>query len=298
MVCSAIFFRRVVRLMPSSSDEGEVIASGLSLHERGSGGSVVSPPHRTKSCGISNPLYSETAPDSSGLQGMLPGKARRELRRKLRKAGPYSGVEHYIAGTEHDLDEEIDAFFDLLIKSHPEKADFMDKRNRDFFHAIGQATSRAGYLQLAFLTVEGRRVASYMNFRYGDRIMVYNSGLDPGYYRLSPGIILMAHLIRHAIEEQRFQIFDFLRGDEPYKYALGGKELGQKVFEIRCGRCHEFGGYNDNRESLVGLDEDEYNDIFDNGEDYGEGMPDFTGGAAEREALIEYLLSLEEGGGQ
>ncbi|NIM22479.1 MAG: GNAT family N-acetyltransferase, partial [Candidatus Latescibacteria bacterium] len=74
--------------------------------------------------------------------------------------------------------------------------------------------------QLAFLTMNDKRVASYMNFFHGERIMVYNSGLDPAAYRLSPGIVLMAHLIRSAIEEQRFKIFDFLRGDEAYKYAL------------------------------------------------------------------------------
>jgi len=74
---------------------------------------------------------------------MLPGKARRELRRKMRKAGPYSGVDWHIVGPEHDLDAEIDAFVDLLIKSHPEKADFMDERNRAFFHAA--ASDRLGW---------------------------------------------------------------------------------------------------------------------------------------------------------
>lgn len=153
---------------------------------------------------------------------MLPGKARRELRRKLRKAGPHSGVDWYIVGPEQDLDVEIDAFVDLLVQSHPEKADFMDEHNRAFFHAVGHATRNARQLQLAFLTLEDRRVAAYMNFLYGDRVMIYNSGFDPAAYRLSPGIVLMAHLIRWAIEEQRFAIFDFLRGDEPYKYNLGG----------------------------------------------------------------------------
>ncbi len=153
---------------------------------------------------------------------MLPGKARRELRRKLRKAGPYSGVDWYIVGPEHDLDTEMDAFIELLIKSHPEKADFMDARNRAFFHAMGQATYAAGYLQLAFLTLNGQRVAAYLNFLYDDRVMVYNSGLDPAAYRLSPGIVLMAHLIRWAIEQRRFAILDFLRGGESYKYNLGG----------------------------------------------------------------------------
>jgi len=155
---------------------------------------------------------------------MLRGKQRRELRRKMRKAGPFSGIEWYIVGPEHDLDNEIDAFVDLLVKSNPEKADFMDERNRAFFHALGHATFEAGQLQLAFLTMDGQRIGAYMNFLYGERVLVYNSGLDPAAYQLSPGIILMAHLIRHAIEEQKHAIFDFLRGDEPYKYDLGGSD--------------------------------------------------------------------------
>jgi CelD/BcsL family acetyltransferase involved in cellulose biosynthesis len=166
-----------------------------------------------------------TIPESwEAYEQMLPGKARRELRRKLRKAGPASGVGWYIVGPEHDLDVEIDTFIDLLVKSHPEKADFMDERNRAFFHAVGQATFNAGHLQLAFLTLDDQRVASYMNFLYGERVMVYNSGLDPTAYRLSPGIVLMAYLIRHAIEAQKQGIFDFLRGAEPYKYNLGGTD--------------------------------------------------------------------------
>jgi CelD/BcsL family acetyltransferase involved in cellulose biosynthesis len=160
----------------------------------------------------------------AAYEKMLSGKNRRELRRKMRKAGPYSGVDWYVVGPEHDLDQEIDAFIELLVMSHPEKGNFMHERNHAFFHAIGHAAFDVGLLQLAFLTLNNKRVAAYMNFLYGERIMVYNSGLDPAAYRLSPGIVLMAHLIRSAIEEQRFRIFDFLRGDEAYKYALGGQD--------------------------------------------------------------------------
>ena len=154
---------------------------------------------------------------------MLEGKARREMRRKMRKAGPYNGVEWYIVGPEHDLQVEVDAFIALLIKSHPEKADFMDARNRAFFQSIARGTFEAGQLQLAFLTLNEERIAAYMNFIYNGRVMVYNSGLDPAAYKLSPGIVLLAHLIRQAIEDGQ-EIFDFLRGGESYKYDLGGQD--------------------------------------------------------------------------
>ena len=159
-------------------------------------------------------------PDSwDDYMASLPGKARRELRRKLRRG---HAAELMIVGPEHDLDQEVDAFIALLIQSHPEKESFMDEANRAFFHAISRATFEAEQLYLAFLMYEGERTAAYMNFLYGDRVLVYNSGLDPvNFGWLSPGIVLMAQLIQEAIEN-KYPIFDFLRGDEAYKYELGG----------------------------------------------------------------------------
>ncbi len=81
-------------------------------------------------------------------------------------------------------------------------------------------------------------------------------------------------------------------------YNFEGIELGRKVYEIRCGKCHVIGGYNDKTESLVDLSDEEYNDLLDMAGDLGEEMPDFTGDDTERQALIEYLKTLTEGGAQ
>ena len=63
-------------------------------------------------------------------------------------------------------------------------------------------------------------VASFICTEYGDCVGLYNSGFDPAHSRLAPGIVLLGHVIRDAIE-RRVPTFDFLRGDEPYKYAFG-----------------------------------------------------------------------------
>ena len=80
--------------------------------------------------------------------------------------------------------------------------------------------------------------------------------------------------------------------------GLSGAALGKKVYNVRCGMCHEFGGYNDKSASLIGLDSAGYADMLDMAEYLGDGMPAFTGDESEREALIAYLLSLKpaEGG--
>jgi CelD/BcsL family acetyltransferase involved in cellulose biosynthesis len=105
---------------------------------------------------------------------------------------------------------------------------------RHFFHSVGHAAQRAGWLQLAFLTVNGDRAAGYMNFDYGNRIMVYNSGLDTQNFQwLSPGIVLTGYLIQHAIENKR-AVFDFLRGTEDYKYRMGGQDT--RIYKLHIER--------------------------------------------------------------
>ena len=87
-----------------------------------------------------------------------------------------------------------------------------------------------GWLRLNFLTITGERAASYLNFTYNNEMLVYNSGLLPeAYGRLSPGIVLLAWNIRHAIEEG-ISRFDFLQGDESYKYQMGGRD--EAVFNL------------------------------------------------------------------
>lgn len=79
-------------------------------------------------------------------------------------------------------------------------------------------------------------------------------------------------------------------------YPLTGAALGRKVYDVRCGRCHVPGGYQDNIPSLTGLADSDVDQILDNGADYGEGMPNFTGSDAERAALITWIKTLPEGG--
>jgi len=164
----------------------------------------------------------------------LDKKNRHELRRKLRRAGAEEeGVAWHIVGAGDDLPAAIETFTALMAASSPQKADFLaDAKNGAFFRAIVPQIAACGWLQLSFLTVEGTPAAAYLNFDYDNRILVYNSGLIPVTYgHLSPGIVLLAHLIEDAISKGR-RAFDFLRGNEDYKYRMGG--VDKPVYEIKA----------------------------------------------------------------
>jgi CelD/BcsL family acetyltransferase involved in cellulose biosynthesis len=164
----------------------------------------------------------------------LDKKQRHEIRRKIRRAeSSAEQVQWYIVDPTHDLSAATGQFMALMAASHSQKALFLeDTQNADFFKKVVPVVSEKGWLQLSFLTIEGEPVAAYLNFDYQGQILVYNSGLLPGKYdNLSPGIVLLAYNIRHAIETNH-TVFDFLRGNETYKYRMGAKDTG--VYMLRA----------------------------------------------------------------
>lgn len=164
---------------------------------------------------------------------MLSKKSRHELRRKLRRAEAYERLRWYIVGPAQDLGSEVEAFLDLMAASTPDKEAFLTSQMRSFFRELAHAMDDAGWLQLVFLEIEGQRAAAYFNFIYNNRVMVYNSGLDwQSFPSLSTGIVLAAYSIQHAIEHGR-DAFDFMQGDERYKYQLGGQDVEVRRLTIR-----------------------------------------------------------------
>jgi CelD/BcsL family acetyltransferase involved in cellulose biosynthesis len=61
-------------------------------------------------------------------------------------------------------------------------------------------------------------------FDYNNDIYLYNSAYDPAYSSLSVSLLLKVFNIRDAVENGKKR-FDFLSGDEPYKYDLGGHDV-------------------------------------------------------------------------
>ena len=65
-----------------------------------------------------------------------------------------------------------------------------------------------------------QKAAAYLNFDYANHIWVYNSGINYEFWNISPGWVLLGYLLQWANDHQRTE-FDFMRGDEKYKYRFG-----------------------------------------------------------------------------
>jgi len=147
-------------------------------------------------------------------------KQRHEIRRKMRRAGEYYlPLRWYIVQDGATLEQEVDDFLKLMANDS-DKAKFLTPAMHTQMHSIVQAAFTGGWLQLAFIEVNGEKAAAYLNFDYMNHIWVYNSGLDFHFSELSLGWVLLGHLLEWAIEHKR-EYFDFMRGDEQYKYRFG-----------------------------------------------------------------------------
>lgn len=151
----------------------------------------------------------------------LDKKARHEIRRKLRRAE--AGGEIELAPSSDPL-ADLETFIDLHQRKWGADGLFPPTPGGDasrvFIRRWFEESDADGPVRLLFLTVGGRRIAAGILVDDGDRLMFYNAGVEPDARELSPGVIFAAAAIRFAVEHGKRK-FDFLRGNEPYKYEWG-----------------------------------------------------------------------------
>jgi CelD/BcsL family acetyltransferase involved in cellulose biosynthesis len=172
--------------------------------------------------------------DFEGYLGTLGKKERHEVRRKIRRAEA-AGEVRLERSTDPigDLDEFVDLHqkkwgADGLFPPTPGGA-----QSRAFFRGLFEHCAPDGLIALHFLTVGGRRIAAGVWFDDGETLFFYNAGVDPDARDLSPGVLLVARSIEMALQAGRSR-FDFLRGDEPYKYGWGGTDVPiQRLLVVR-----------------------------------------------------------------
>jgi len=166
----------------------------------------------------------------------LRGKDRHELRRKLRRAEATARLAYRVTSDIAQLDEDVDTFVTLHRMSQQDaKQGFMTPEKEAFFRDMARQLWPQGWLDLAFLSADGEPIATLCCFAYGSTYAAYNSGYHPAYAELSAGIVLFAERIRTAIA-RGFTAFDFMRGNESYKYRFGATDrpLYQLLARTTC----------------------------------------------------------------
>ena len=155
---------------------------------------------------------------------LLGAKDRHEIRRKLRRLEQGNTV-NYVTTTEPEqMPQALESFFKLFQLSNTEKANFMTAQKRAFFTTMVSSLAEKNNIRLSFLEVDGVRAAATLCFDYNRDRYLYNSAYDPAYSSLSVSLLLEVFDIQDATKNGKTR-FDFLSGNEPYKYDLGGQDV-------------------------------------------------------------------------
>lgn len=155
---------------------------------------------------------------SAGLDNWLSGlrkKDRHEIRRKQRMFNEALGEPRLerMASTE-----AAKQFADLHRGSAGAKGSFMVPEHEAFFLDL----VRDGGATVELLHGADGVVAAAFGFAAPDAYYLYNSAYDPGAADVSPGIVLVVALIERLAEDG-VERLDLLKGDERYKFRLGGR---------------------------------------------------------------------------
>ena len=147
-------------------------------------------------------------------------KQRHEIRRKMRRAiESERGVRWFISDMA-DPEAEIDSFLKLMEQDQG-KASFLQEPMRTQMRDVIRTAHENGWLWLAFLEADGQRIAAALNFDYENKLWGYNAGVNRDFMDLSPGWVLLGYVLEWCCQNGRYE-FDFMRGDEDYKYRFGG----------------------------------------------------------------------------
>lgn len=161
-------------------------------------------------------------------------KQRHEIRRKMRKIETEASTHWYVIDSEDGLAEAIEDFIELHQKSTADKEDFWSDELIAFFKALAVKLTQKGWFRLYFIEVNGVKAAAMLAFDYNNEFLLYNSGYDPEQFaHLSPGVVLTSYTIQDAINLGRHR-YDFLRGDEVYKFRFGAEP--ESVYDLEIYR--------------------------------------------------------------
>jgi hypothetical protein len=123
---------------------------------------------------------------------------------------------------EHDLDFRLytDAPPDRVMQDYLSvfRASWKDgERFPGFVPALVDMAARAGWLRLALLYVDESPAAAQIWFVAHDRASIFRLAYDERWGHYSPGSLLTAFMMEHAIDRDRVRSLDFLTGNEVYK---------------------------------------------------------------------------------
>jgi CelD/BcsL family acetyltransferase involved in cellulose biosynthesis len=151
----------------------------------------------------------------------IPARKRRKLRMAQNRVARRGGAVRAVGPNQLDTFlAELSRLHGARWTSRGEDGVLVDDAVQRFHAAALPRLVAAGLARLYTLTIEGKVAGAYYGLLHGGVAYAYIGGFDPAFAFESPGTVLLGHAIEDAAAAGA-TAFDFLRGQEPYKYEWG-----------------------------------------------------------------------------
>lgn len=148
---------------------------------------------------------------------------REQIKRYPKRLEKQFAVEYQLAQTPDEVRVALDDLFRLHGKrwrARGQTGVLATPRRQAFHREVCEEFLKRGWLRLWTLRCDNRPACVLLSYCYEGRYSFFIGGFEPELMRWSVGTCLFARVFQHAIEEGATE-FDFLRGEEEYKYRFG-----------------------------------------------------------------------------
>ena len=178
----------------------------------------------------------------------LTANARYNVKRKMKNLERDFKTRYFLWEDVEGLDGAMDRLAYLHNKRWDERErshSFSSNEYVSFHKAVAKDFARNGWLRLSCLELNGELAGMLYDYYYGGKILYYQAGFDPSFYKYSPGLVLRAYVIQKAIAEGVGKI-DLLKGAYAHKYmwtpyerktvymVIGSDTAASKIFFLNA----------------------------------------------------------------
>lgn len=165
---------------------------------------------------------------------LLGKNMREQIKRYPRRLEKQFTVEYSLAQTPRDIETALNDLFRLhgaRWRARGQTGVLATPRRQKFHRMVCAAFAERNWLRLWTLRCNNEAVCVLLNYLYNGKYYFFIGGFDPAYSRWSVGVCLFSRVLQRAIEEGATE-FDFLKGEEEYKYRFGARNRDYKTVSL------------------------------------------------------------------
>lgn len=136
--------------------------------------------------------------------------------------------------SEDSMKMLLDVFFEMHKKRQAYKlgqSPFESQTTRDFFYDLAGTFTKLGWADISALKINGRVISTVFALKNKGVFYYWLPAFDPEFSKYSPGKVHIHALLKRAFDQQ-YEDFDFMRGDEAYKYKWSNNTFGSYELKI------------------------------------------------------------------